>query len=77
MVDWKKIHIFFASLGTIGGIIGFSVLTYLGNIHAGKYLVHMNAELCYAFFRYLGKIKFLLYLYAIILPAKIIFHFHF
>ena len=50
MVDWKKIHIFFASLGTIGGIIGFSVLTYLGNIHAGKFLVHMSAELCYAFF---------------------------
>ena len=42
MVDWKKVYIFFASLGTIGGIIGFSVLTYLGNIHAGKYLVIMR-----------------------------------
>ena len=51
MVDWKKVYIFFASLGTIGGIIGFSVLTYLGNIHAGKFLVYMRAYPCYAFFR--------------------------
>ena len=55
MVDWKKVHIFFASLGTIGGIIGFSVLTYLGNIHAGKFLVHMSAYLM----RFSGKIQFL------------------
>ena len=76
MVDWKKVHIFFASLGTIGGIIGFSVLTYLGNIHAGKFLVHMSAELCYAFSDRQNIILIVL-IYAIILPAKIIFHFHF
>ena len=34
----QKIHMGFSLLGTIGGIIGFIILTCLGNIHAGKYI---------------------------------------
>ena len=43
----QKIHIGFSLLGTIGGIIGFIILTCLGNIHAGKCIILQNIKPIY------------------------------
>ena len=41
----QKIHIGFSLLGTIGGIIGFIILTCLGNIHAGKCIILLKSDI--------------------------------